>query len=70
MSLFGWSLPPGCGKLPGEEDDGFRVCPKCKGDCEPPPDDQWEPVIDEDGCVDHCEATYTCPTCGHTFRSK
>lgn len=22
MSLFGWSLPAGCGTLPGEEDDG------------------------------------------------
>ena len=27
MSIFGWSLPPGCGKLPGEEDEGpCQVC--------------------------------------------
>lgn len=27
MSRFGWSLPPGCGMLPGEEDDG--ICEVC-----------------------------------------
>ena len=27
MGIFGWSLPPGCGSLPGEEDDGpCEVC--------------------------------------------
>lgn len=28
MSVFGWSLPAGCGKLPGEEDDG-PIQPRC-----------------------------------------
>lgn len=37
--IFGWSLPPGCGRLPGEEPDppcavcgldpGLCVCPEC-----------------------------------------
>lgn len=40
MSIFGWSLPPGCGTLPGEEDEGpcevcgnyvdDCICPECK----------------------------------------
>lgn len=25
MSLFGWSLPPGCGTLPGEETGAYEV---------------------------------------------
>jgi hypothetical protein len=25
MSLFGWSLPPGCGTLPGEEESAFNI---------------------------------------------
>lgn len=39
MVNFGWSLPPGCGRLPGEEPDppcavcgldpGLCVCPEC-----------------------------------------
>ena len=31
MSKFGWSLPAGCGKLPGEEDEepDHYVCPEC-----------------------------------------
>ena len=43
MSLFGWSLPPGCGVLPGENTpeicevcgNGFDhcICPACK-ECE------------------------------------
>jgi len=38
-SIFGWSLPPGCGRLPGEEPDppcaicgvdpGLCCCPEC-----------------------------------------
>ena len=32
--LFGWSLPPGCSKLPGEEDEGpCDVCKKAVDDC-------------------------------------
>lgn len=26
MGAFGWSLPPGCGTLPGEEDCPCEVC--------------------------------------------
>jgi hypothetical protein len=26
VSLFGWSLPPGCGSLPDEEDRPCEVC--------------------------------------------
>ncbi len=39
MGKFGWSLPPGCGTLPGEEDEGpcmmcgnsidNCICPSC-----------------------------------------
>jgi hypothetical protein len=39
MGLFGWSLPPGCGTLPGEEPDppcalcgedvDHCICPEC-----------------------------------------
>lgn len=32
MGIFGWSLPPGCGTLPGEEDE-----PPCEV-CGQPPD--------------------------------
>lgn len=34
MSKFGWSLPPGCGKLPGEEPEtpDYFACPQC--DCQ------------------------------------
>jgi len=32
--LFGWSLPPGCSTLPGEEDEGpCDVCKKAVDDC-------------------------------------
>lgn len=40
MSVFGWSLPPGCGTLPGEQDEGpceicgfnieLCICHECK----------------------------------------
>ena len=34
MSKFGYSLPPGCGSLPGEEDDRpCDVCGKFEDDC-------------------------------------
>ena len=34
MGIFGWSLPPGCGTLPGEEDEGpCMVCGKSIDDC-------------------------------------
>jgi hypothetical protein len=34
MSIFGWSLPPGCGTLPGEEDEPpCEVCGKFSEDC-------------------------------------
>ena len=34
MSIFGWSLPPGCGNLPGEGGhDGCRVCMKSEENC-------------------------------------
>ena len=44
MSLFGWSLPPGCSTLPGEEESPCAVC------------GQWEdhcicPECHECGCV-------------------
>jgi hypothetical protein len=31
-SIFGWSLPPGCSRTPGEEDEG--PCAVCGGDPE------------------------------------
>jgi hypothetical protein len=34
MGIFGWSLPPGCTTLPGEEPDGpCEVCGKAIDDC-------------------------------------
>lgn len=33
MSIFGWSLPPGCGTLPGEEDLPCEVCGKDENSC-------------------------------------
>jgi len=34
MSIFGWSLPPGCGSLPGEEPDPpCECCGKGIDDC-------------------------------------
>lgn len=33
MSIFGWSLPPGCGLLPGEEDQVCMLCGHEAGDC-------------------------------------
>lgn len=44
-SVFGWSLPPGCSILPGEE----AIPPSCE-DCE----------IPEDACpgMDKCEKVY------------
>jgi hypothetical protein len=34
MGIFGWSLPPGCSTLPGEEQDGpCDVCGKELDDC-------------------------------------
>jgi len=35
MGIFGWSLPPGCGTLPGEEEE---MCGVCGGDPELPDD--------------------------------
>jgi hypothetical protein len=32
-NLFGWSLPPGCGATPGEEDCGCEVCGRNTDDC-------------------------------------
>lgn len=32
-SIFGWDLPPGCGKLPGEEEYPCEVCGKMCDDC-------------------------------------
>jgi len=31
-NMFGWSLPPGCGKLPGEESElpNHIICPNCQ----------------------------------------
>ena len=48
MGIFGWSLPPGCGTLPGEEPD--PPCTVCNGlvDCD-----------DERRCI--CPE---CPECG------
>lgn len=37
MSIFGWSLPPGCYTLPGEMyDETCMLCGKDAGDCECP----------------------------------
>lgn len=33
MSIFGWSLPPGCGTLPGEEDYYCAVCGQIDNNC-------------------------------------
>jgi hypothetical protein len=33
MGLFGWSLPPGCGTLPGEEPAYCEVCGLDTDDC-------------------------------------
>lgn len=33
MGIFGWNLPPGCGKLPGEEDTPCEVCGQFDNDC-------------------------------------
>lgn len=67
MSL-GWSLPAGCAKLPAEEDDGFRACPKCRAEVGPPPNDKWRKVKNESGI--RYEADYVCEECRHTFTSR
>lgn len=33
MSIFGWSLPPGCGTLPGEEEYPCAVCGRFEEKC-------------------------------------
>jgi hypothetical protein len=33
MSIFGWSLPPGCGSLPGEEDYPCEICGEFENTC-------------------------------------
>ena len=41
-SIFGWSLPPGCGTLPGEESQ-----PSC---CEECPEEEYEQCPGQDKC--------------------
>lgn len=49
MSTFGWSLPAGCGRLPGEEDEPpCDVCGQFVDDCICPPC----PVCGEQGNPD------------------
>lgn len=33
MGIFGWSLPPGCGKLPGEEEYPCDLCGEFPDNC-------------------------------------
>lgn len=73
VSIFGWSLPPGCGRLPGEEDDGERTCPKCNAAVFPEPFAPFDTVtaFDEDGTeyVDHYLTEYVCQ-CGHKWKTQ
>jgi len=55
-SIFGWSLPPGCGSLPGEEDDGLRDCPKCGGE-----------AFYIEAEITATEIPYLCEECGHRW---
>ena len=54
MGIFGWSLPPGCGTLPGEEE---YPCEVCGGNPENP--DEPGKVSETGGCI--CPE---CPVCG------
>lgn len=66
-SIFGWSLPPGCGTLPGEESQ-----PPC---CEECPEELFEKCPGQDKCkevylagnpaccIDH-KVEMTCGECG------
>lgn len=50
MGIFGWSLPPGCGTLPGEEPEGpCDLCGRPIDDCEC----SECPTCGEGGCVKH-----------------
>lgn len=48
MSKFGWSLPPGCGTLPGEEEYPCEVCGHGTNSCVCPEC----PVCGVAGCPD------------------
>jgi hypothetical protein len=53
MSIFGWSLPPGCSRLP-YDDDCQEECPMCgKPNCT----DDGEPVFvaSPDFCSKECD---------------
>ena len=52
MSAFGWSLPPGCGTLPGEEDLPCQVCGNFEDKCICPECHECGTVGDPD-CYDH-----------------
>lgn len=57
--MFGWSLPPGCGTLPGEEPDGFelQMAHRCKcGSFLPAKPDRTEPWEDSMQCDGKTEA--------------
>lgn len=65
-SVFGWSLPPGCGRLPGEEPDPHDLqmahrCSKCGGFLRMKPDQSvpWEDGFDCDGKITSCEVEYS-----------
>jgi len=53
MSIFGWSLPAGCGRLPGEEDEQPHQprCRHCKAFLTAKPDftSAWEATEECDG---------------------
>ncbi len=79
-NVFGWSLPPGCTTLPGEEPDAYELqmahrCSKCgaflraKADRGKP----WEHYTDCDGTISSYESEYDAASVqilGEEYRGK
>ncbi len=74
MGLFGWSLPAGCGRLPGEEDYdlGQPRCRKCGAWLSPnrTRTESWEVRDKDTGELIDCgnAAIHTCRKCGNDNR--
>jgi hypothetical protein len=60
-SAFGWSLPPGCGRLPGEEPEVVQLRCKCGAFLPTKPDrtEPWEEATDCDGKISSAECEYS-----------
>ena len=76
MSKLGWSLPAGCGALPGEEDEPEPlICDNCGEQItgffdlvEPVEVIPWKEKIDGDIITAGIMVYYQCPKCGQKMR--